>query len=411
MFDHEWEAIPTNLDDLQPGPELGGILACVDIDDVSPHDRITVLRAQQRQCSFDTAQLYRTMASIVDAMGIDDPRWATETAAAEIQCALNLTRRATETELAFALELQHRLPQVWDALFDGDIDVRRARTFSRCTTHLPDAVARLAVERVIEHAGTLTTGELKARLDREVIQADPGGARERYESAVRIRRLIVEPTSDGTANLLGLDLPPHRVTAISRKVNHLARSLKRDGEARTMDQLRADVYLDLLLGKATDTSGGGVHIRTDLDTVAGLAAHPGELEGYGPVIADIARQVTQEQEDTQWRWSVTDTQTGDLIVDGITKRRPSTALRRHVEARNTRCVFPGCRMPSVDCDLDHNKRWSDGGETSKCNLHPLCRHHHILKDQYTWTYQPLPNGNYEWTSKLGHTYTASGRSP
>ena len=63
--------------------------------------------------------------------------------------------------------------------------------------------------------------------------------------------------------------------------------MKRDGEARTMDQLRVDVYLDLLLGKATDTSGGGVHIRTDLDTVAGLAAHPGELEGYGPVIAAL----------------------------------------------------------------------------------------------------------------------------
>ncbi len=252
MFDHEWEPIPTNLDDLQPGPELGGVLACYDIDEVSPHDRITVLRAQQRQCSFDNAQLYRTMASIANIMDDDHPQYGTDAAAAEIQCALHLTRRATETELGFALELQRRLPRVWDALFDGAIDVRRAKTFNHATLHLPVGVARDVVERVIEAAGGLTTGELKARLDRVVIEADPDGAQDRYQHAVKGRRLIAEASVDGTANLLGLDLPPHRVNAASRRVNHIAKSLKTKDETRTMDQIRADVYLDLLLGKPSE---------------------------------------------------------------------------------------------------------------------------------------------------------------
>ena len=416
MFDHEWEAIPTNLDDLQPGPELGGVLACIDVRDVSPHDRIIVLRAHARQRSFCDAQYYGAMASIVEVMGSDDdPRWATETAAAEIQCALNLTRRATETELSFALELQHRLPQVWEALFDGAIDIRRAKMFSHCTTHLPDPVARNVVERVIEAAGGLTTGELKARLNRIVIEADPGGAQERYESAVKDRRLIPEPTTDGTANLLGLDLPPHRVTAATRHINHLARSLKTKDEPRTMDQLRADVYLDLLLGTANNgkntVAPGAVHIQSDLDTLIGYAADPGELNGYGPVIADIARQVAEQQEDAEWRWSVTDPKTGEVIHDGITRRRPSAALRRSVEARDQTCIFPGCRMPAVDCDIDHTTRWADGGTTCKYNQAPLCRHHHITKHRHRWTYHRQPNGNYQWTSQLGHTYTTRNRSP
>jgi hypothetical protein len=414
MFYQEYESIPSNLDDLQPGPELGGVLACIDVDEVSPYDRVIVLRAHQRQRSFHDAQLYRTMTSIVEGLDDDHPQYGLDAAAAEIQAALRLTRRATENELSFALELQRRLPAVWEALVRGDIDVRRAQAITRGTEHLSAAAAQGVLERIIEAAPNLTTGELRARIERLCIEADPEAARERYEHRVKDRRLIAESTTDGTGNLLGLDLPPHRVAAISRKVNHLARSLNTKGENRTMDQLRADVYLDLLQGTTTDGNGkadGGVHISTGLDTLVGLAAHPGELNGYQPVIADIARQVAEQQEDAEWRWSVTDPATGHVVHDGITRRRPSAALRRSVQARDTTCVFPGCRMPSVDCDINHTKRWVDGGETTEANQAPLCRHGHIIKDHIGWTYLRLPNGDYRWTSKLGHTYTTSHRPP
>ena len=181
-----------------------------------------------------------------------------------------------------------------------------------------------------------------------------------------------------------------------------------------MDQLRADVFLDLLAGKADGSeaaAGGGVHLQTDLDTLTAMAEHPGELAGYGPVIADIARQVAGELEDAEWRFSVTDTATGQPIATGTTKRRPSAGLRRDIGGRNPTCIFPGCRMPSVDCDLDHQKRWADGGTTTSRNLHPLCRHNHRIKDEAGWTYRRLANGNYQWTSRLGHIYTTSGTPP
>jgi hypothetical protein len=68
-------------------------------------------------------------------------------------------------------------------------------------------------------------------------------------------------------------------------------------------------------------------------------------------------------------------------------------------------------MPSVDCDIDHTKRWVDGGETTEDNQAPLCRHNHIHKDTLGWIYQRLANGDYLWTSSLGHTYTASHKPP
>lgn len=64
-------------------------------------------------------------------------------------------------------------------------------------------------------------------------------------------------------------------------------------------------------------------------------------------------------------------------------------------------------MPAVDCDLDHMKRWADGGPTTKHNLAPACPHDNLLKERHRWTYHRLPNGDYQWTSKLGHTCTTS----
>ncbi len=268
------------------------------------------------------------------------------------------------------------------------------------------------MERIITHASHLTTGQLRARIDRIAIEADPEAAQQRYDTAINDRRIVTEATPSGTANLLGLELPPHRVTAISRRINHLARSLNTKDETRSIDQLRADVYLDLLGGKDyANNTGGGVELRIDLDTLAGLTEHPGEIAGYGPVIADVAKQVTKQQQDTQWRWTVTDRATGQPIANGTTQRRPTANRRRDVETRHPTCIFPGCRMPAIDCDLDHRTRWVDGGETTIDNLTPLCRHDHRIRHQAGWTHQPLPNGDHQWTTKLLHTYTTSGRPP
>ena len=404
--------IPPRLDAMEPGPVLAGFLATIDVTELSGHDRIVVLRAHHKMASHYNAHVYRDMAAVVDSIEDDNPMYAAEAAAAEIRAALRLTRRASDTELAFAVELQQRLPRVWEALVAGSIDVRRARTIAYGTTHLSVAVAQDVVERIITHASHLTTGQLRARIDRIAIEADPEAAQQRYDTAINDRRIVTEATPSGTANLLGLELPPHRVTAISRRINHLARSLNTKDETRSIDQLRADVYLDLLGGKDyANKTGGGVELRIDLDTLAGLTEHPGEIAGYGPVIADIARKVAAEQDNAQWRWTVTDPATGQALHNGTTGRRPTTSQRRTVEARNQTCIFPGCRMPAIDCDLDHTTRWADGGETTIDNLTPLCRHDHRIRHQAGWNHQPLPGGDHQWTTKLGHTYTTSGQPP
>jgi hypothetical protein len=392
---------------MDPGPVLAAFLSAIDISSVSGYDRVVVLGAHQRMASHYQAHVYTDMVGILDAF--DDPAArfedSTELASAEIRTALNLTRRSADIELSFALDLRQRLPQVHQMLTNGSIDVRRARTIDHETCHLTIATARNVVERICEAAPELTTGQLRARIKKLCIQADTQEARKRYDQALNARRVIAEPSVDGTATLTGRDLPPDKVAAITRRINNIARSLRREGEIRTMDQLRADIFIDLLEGtNHTGHSKGVVHLTVDLDTLTELAEHPGELNGFMPVIADIARHVANHQTDAEWRYTITDTETGQPIHTGTTKRRPTASDRQHVETRDRSCVFPGCRMPATDCDLDHTTTWAENGPTHPDNLATMCRSDHRLKHN-GWTYQTLPNGSTQWTSPLGHTYT------
>ena len=410
------EAIPADLETMSPGPVLAAFLASVDVREISGYDRIVVLRAHQRMISHYTDSLYDDMAAVVDVLEDDGDglEWsAAESAAAEIRAALTLTRRSADIELSIALDLQTRLPRVAVMLADGDLDLRRARVMLDDTGHLSDDAARTVIDQVADEAVRLTTGQLRARLRRLCIEVDTDDAARRYGEAVADRRVVMEPVDTGTANLLGMDLPPDRVTVATRRINRIARSLRRDGETRTMDQIRADIYLDLLCGAAYGVGDSGVvDIRVDLDTLVELNERPGDLAGYGPVIADIARNVAKQGADAEWRYTVTDPATGQAILTDITTRRPTAAQRRAVETRNPTCVFPGCRMPATDCDLDHRIPWSNGGPTTVEQLAPLCRHDHItVRHNAGWTYIRLPNGDYQWTSKLGHTYTTSGTPP
>lgn len=411
--------VPQGLDTLEPGPLLAAMLSQIDPHRLSGHDRIVVLRARQRMASHYAARVMDDMVAVSDAVdeGWDhDPQVAADAASAEIQAALCLTRRAADSELALAIDLRRRLPRVWASLAAGDLDARRARAIAHQTSHLSADACRRVVDRIIDLAASLTTGQLVARLRRLAMEIVPEEAEERYRNAVQDRRVVAEPTTDGTCHLLGLDLPPDRVAAATRHINTVARRLAGPDEARSMDQLRADVLLDLLSGAYVDgrpsRPQGAVDITVDLTTLAELDDRPGDLAGFGPVIADVARRVAREQRHVTWSYIVTDPDTGQPLFTGVTRRRPTEATQRHVRARYRRCVFPGCRMPARQSDLDHRRPWSEGGSTHGSNLAPLCRHHHHrIRHVAGWSYQVSGDGTVTWRSRLGHTYTGGPDPP
>ncbi len=85
--------------------------------------------------------------------------------------------------------------------------------------------------------------------------------------------------------------------------------------------------------------------------------------------------------------------------------RLSPALRHLIEIRNPTCTFPGCRRQSRRCDQDHTVPFHQGGRTCECNIAPLCRFHHKLKQADGWKLiQPAP-GVLVWITPSGWKYT------
>ena len=253
------DGLPADLETIPPGLLLAVILSSVDRDRLSGFDRVELLKARARLISHLQAELYADIHAVSDAVTeLDhvDHRDVFYSTASEIQSALTLTRRAGEVHTDLAFQLRERLPGVWEALHNGLIDLAKARVLSDQTCHLPRELAQQVTEAALERASDQTTGQLRARIQRLIISIDPAAAKDRYEERLKERRVIAEMTDAGTANLHGLDLPPADANAAMRRINRLARGLKAKGDKRPIDQIRADILLDLLTGSNQDQNQG-----------------------------------------------------------------------------------------------------------------------------------------------------------
>jgi hypothetical protein len=111
--------------------------------------------------------------------------------AAEIAAALVWTDGKAARELEFADTLIERLPLVLAAFAAGDIDHGKAWTFADVlgAAEITDAQSTAICVALLAVAPGLTTGQLRVRLLRAILQIDPGYAGRRYRRAVRERIL------------------------------------------------------------------------------------------------------------------------------------------------------------------------------------------------------------------------------
>lgn len=416
MFDTEWDTVeernvlPEGLAEMAPGGRLAALLESIDRSRLNGHELVILLQARSRQIAHLQAELYADMwelaftppgdaASPAERLDTID-----EFASDEIAAAMTLTPRSADRQLSLVSQLAE-LPRVWKALREGSIDLARAKVFCQETGHLDSDEARDVADSLVDAAAGLTSRQLGGRLRRRCMENDPEAARRRYDDGVSERRVESHSNPDGTADLCVRQLPPHRVAAIVARLHRLARRTKRDGDERTLDQIRADLAGDFLDGHCNHTAGpkGTVELRVALTTLMGLDEQAGEIPGWGPIISDLARQVATQQHHSRWTFVVDDR--GEPIHTGTTRRRPTTPQRRHVQARNPRCSFPGCPAPATRCHMDHTIAYGRHGPTIVVNLGPLCARHHLrAKHRAGWQLEQPRPGHFHWTSPRGHHY-------
>ena len=197
------------------------------------------------------------------------------------------------------------LPGTKAALRDGTVSLSKARLIATATGLLDPAEAAAAEAGVPDRAARLTPGGLRAAIARAVMEAAPGKARKRRETAARFARVERWAEDSGNAALAGRELPPDQVLAADERITARARELKAAGLDGGMDELRARALLDLLLGQDSrprqgqGTTPGAipagfasrVTLTAPLATLTRLAGRPGELSGLGPVDPWLTRDL------------------------------------------------------------------------------------------------------------------------
>jgi hypothetical protein len=105
---------------------------------------------------------------------------------------------------------------------------------------------------VLPRAPGLTTGQLRAAVDRAVLAVDPQAARRRREDSEKSARVDCWPEPCGTASLAGWHLPSAQALAADKRLCQIAAGWKKQGALGETDLLRARAYLALLLGLPID---------------------------------------------------------------------------------------------------------------------------------------------------------------
>jgi len=286
----------------------------------------------------------------------------------------------------------------------GVLRQSKAEIIARATANLDPGEARAAEGLVLDRAGRLTPGGLRAAITRAVLEIAPDKAVKRREEARREARVQRWREDSGNAALMGRELPPAEVLAADQRISWWARQLKKAGLDGDMDVLRARAYLDLLLNKdsrpavppappgagqdSTDSRSGApgepseepagdsdepadggpqaphpagphvppgasvlpagfagrLHLTVPLVTVLGLAERPGEISGLGPVDPALARELARAaaaNPKTTYCLSVTDEQ-GHAIGHGCARPEPKSRAR---PARQGTPVPPGGPAP------------------------------------------------------------------
>ncbi|PZS39044.1 MAG: hypothetical protein DLM62_10425 [Pseudonocardiales bacterium] len=273
----------------EPSGLLTDLLSSVDMDGLDTDDALETAAAWDHLIAHAQAQQLRALARFASLRaGTDLDEFGTD----EVAPVLHLSRGAADARLHLATRLSTQLPDTLAALQSGTIDLPKARAISEATEVL-DGPATAAVQaRVLAKAPQQTVGELRAALSRAVLAADSEAANRRHRAARNDRRVQLHPQPDGMGALWAL-LRADDATAAYARLDALARDMDAD-DPRGMDARRADILTDLLLGR--DINGGAqttveVQVNLDAATLAGLADNPGELAGFGPIPAEMAREL------------------------------------------------------------------------------------------------------------------------
>jgi Domain of unknown function (DUF222) len=329
----------------------------------------------------------------------------------EIAAALHIPDRTAERLIHTSETLVNQLPATLLALGEGRLSFRHAQILVDNSYGLEPASVRELETRMLPVAQRNTPSRFEQSVRRTRERLNPESMVERQVKAVEERATELVPEQDGMA-FVGAHIAAVAGIAIDNRLTELARSLQCDDESRTLTQLKADIFVDILLdvdGQAGTKAGHGANpiaryrgIRpTVLVTVPAMtllkrSTEPANVEGYGPIDPATAREIASFSR--TMRRLITDPVSGIVLCLDRGRYRIPKDLRTWLRVRDGTCRFPGCNRRAGACEIDHSIDWALNGPTNHDNLACLCPKHHALKGASAWKLEQIGNGRLRWTS-------------
>ncbi|MDK3258497.1 HNH endonuclease signature motif containing protein [Blastococcus capsensis] len=206
---------------------------------------------------------------------------------------LALIRGCTEAEAeSLAVEsilLTTILTGTWDALYAGEIDVRKMRALVDLLGPAKPSVIHEIEQRVLPHAGRLTVPQLRQRVRRALTQLDAEALDNRRKEAARRADVVARPTGDGMSQLV-VDLSVPLAAACADAIDQYAQMLRADGDRRPIGVIRAAIAADLIL-RPWDTSRPPVTARLDVQAPIASLREPNGAESTPQPAAEIAGEI------------------------------------------------------------------------------------------------------------------------
>ena len=218
-------------DEMAPGPTLAVLTDRVvddGVDGLDDDQLVGVLAAARRIGSWATAVEADAAGELCrrrESTGrISDLKYLAD----ELAAALTTSVRAGEALAGFVSGLM-ALPATLAALRAREIDRSRANVIVDELAWLDPARAAAVEQLIIGAAANQTAGQLRHRVRRAVLAADPAAAERRRQERQREARVELYDEQSGTAALSGRDLPTAAALAADAGIDASARALKAAG--------------------------------------------------------------------------------------------------------------------------------------------------------------------------------------
>lgn len=405
-------------------------------------------------------------ARLVDIGGDGSPQVA-DSCFGELAVALRSSAFGVRLEMADALDLRHRLPNLFAATLALATPSWLARKIARLSRKLSSEAVEL-VDLAVSAAVEESPGRVLAIAEAKIIEADLEGYREKVRrDAARKGVWFHRKRPGGNLDELGGEADVRGATVrlstagaerYREMVECLAEALEgefapSDGEdPKTRDQFRAEAaelladphaaaaFLDGLADgglpdteppelpdadqsdqphpasgparPARGTSRGGrrgtINVHLSAEVLCGLAPGVARVEGVGPMLLEHLAELLRHRE-------ITLQPVIDLNhVEAVNHYEHPTRIRRRARLRNAGDVFPhSSTSPTSRVDIDHPVPYDrDGppGQTSDRNAAPLARYAHRLKTHEGFDLAQLGLGAYRWVTPhgLGRVVTPRG---